>query len=118
MKELQALGGAKVILATAPSAKAMSALIDGLGLNGRMMVIGIDPEKMAVSPFQLITNRRAVHGWPGGSSRDSEDTLKFSALTGVRPIIEKFPIEKGADAYERMVTGKARYRAVIIMGRL
>lgn len=114
-KELQKIGGAKAILATAPNAKAMSSLVDGLGLNGRMMVIGIDAEKMQFSPLQLIPNLTAVQGWTSGSSHDSEDTLNFSAMTGVRPIIEQFPIENGVDAYDRMVNGKARYRAVIVM---
>jgi len=115
VKELKALGGAKVIVATAPNAKAMAELVDGLGLDGRMIVLGLDAEKLGISPFQLIPIRTGVQGWPSGSSRDSEDTMKFSVLTGVRPIIEKFPIEKGVDAYERMVSGKARFRAVIVM---
>jgi propanol-preferring alcohol dehydrogenase len=114
-KELKALGGAKAILATAPNAKAMAALVDGLGVDGRMIVIGADSEKMEISPVQLIFSRTGVQGWPAGSSRDSEDTLRFSVMTGVRPIIEKYSIEKGAEAYDRMLTGKARYRAVIVM---
>jgi D-arabinose 1-dehydrogenase-like Zn-dependent alcohol dehydrogenase len=115
-KELTRLGGAKTILATAPNAKAMSALVDGLGVTGKMIVIGIDAEKIQLSPLQLIPRLRGVQGWAAGSSRDSEDTLRFSVLTGVRPIIEQFPLEKGVDAFQRMATGKARYRAVIVMG--
>ena len=117
VKELKALGGAKVIVATAPNAKAMAELVDGLGLDGRMIVIGLDSEKIGISPLQLIPIRTGVQGWPSGSSLDSEDTMKFSVLMGVRPMVEKFPIEKGVDAYERMVSGKARYRAVIVMGK-
>jgi D-arabinose 1-dehydrogenase-like Zn-dependent alcohol dehydrogenase len=116
VRELNALGGAKVILATAPSAKAMSALVDGLGLDGKLITIGVDAEKMQISPIQLILRRTSIQGWPSGSSRDSEDTLRFSAMTGVKPMIERYPLEKGADAYERMASGKARYRAVIVMG--
>ncbi len=114
--QLRALGGAKLILATAPNSKAMSQLIDGLGLDGKLVVIGFDPSKMEVSPAQLIPNRTSVRGWASGSSWDSEDTLRFCAMSGVRPMIERFPIDRGVEAYERMTSGKARYRAVIVMG--
>jgi D-arabinose 1-dehydrogenase-like Zn-dependent alcohol dehydrogenase len=116
VKELNALGGAKVILATAPNARAMAELVDGLSVDGKMVTVGIDPSKMDVSSLQLIPRRTAIQGWPSGSSRDSEDTLRFSAMSGVRAMIERFPIERGAEAYERMTSGKARFRAVIVMG--
>ena len=114
-EELQKLGGAKVILATAPSAKAMSALIDGLGPNGRLMVIGADFDAIEVTPVQLITGSRAIQGWASGTPADSEDTLRFAELTGVRPMIETYPLEKAAEAYARMMSGDAQFRVVLTM---
>lgn len=113
---LRKLGGARVILATAPSGQAMTALIDGLGANGVMVVIGASMEPIQVSPIQLIMGRKRVQGWPSGTAADSEDTLNFSVLTGVRPMIEKFPLARAAEAYERMLSGKAEYRVVLTMG--
>lgn len=113
--ELQKLGGARVILATAPSAKAMSSLFDGLGDNGRMMVIGASTEPLEVTPVQLINRRRGLQGWPSGIPTDSEDTLRFAELTGVRPMIEKYPLAKAAEAYARMLSGKAEFRVVLTM---
>jgi D-arabinose 1-dehydrogenase-like Zn-dependent alcohol dehydrogenase len=113
--ELQKLGGASAILATAPSAKAMSALVGGLGANGTMMVIGATPDPMEVAPFQLITGRRKLYGWSAGTPADSEDTLRFAEMTGVRPMIEKYPFEKAAEAYARMLSGKAEFRVVLTM---
>ena len=115
-KELQKLGGARVILATAPSSKSMSELIDGLGPNGKMMVVGAGPDRIEVSPAQLIFARKSLQGWPSGSATDSEDTLRFAELTGVRPMIEKFPLEKVNEAYARMASGKAQFRVVLTMG--
>ena len=115
VQELQKRGGAKAILATAPSAKAMSALFDGLGPNGRLMVIGASAEPIEVTPVQLITGSRSLNGWAAGTSADIEDTLHFAELTGVRPMIETFPLEKAADAYAHMLSGKARFRAVLTM---
>jgi D-arabinose 1-dehydrogenase-like Zn-dependent alcohol dehydrogenase len=112
---LQRLGGAKVILATAPSSKAMSVLIDGLAPNGRLMVIGADFAPIEVTPVQLIQASRSIQGWASGTSADSEDTLRFAAMTGVRPMIEKFPLEKAAEAYARMMSGKAQFRVVLTM---
>jgi D-arabinose 1-dehydrogenase-like Zn-dependent alcohol dehydrogenase len=112
---LKKLGGARVILATAPSAQAMTALFDGLGTNGKMVVVGASMEPIQVTPIQLIMGRRSLQGWPSGSSIDSEDTLNFSALTGVRPMIEKFPLERVSEAYDRMMSGKAEYRVVLTM---
>jgi D-arabinose 1-dehydrogenase-like Zn-dependent alcohol dehydrogenase len=112
---LQRLGGARVILATAPSGKAMSALIDGLGANGTMMVIGASADKIEVSPAQLILGRKSLDGWVAGTAADSEDTLRFAELTGVRPMIEKFPLAKVNEAYARMMSGKAEFRVVLTM---
>ena len=113
--ELQKLGGARVILATAPSSKAMSALVDGLGANGRLMVVGAAPDPIEVSPVQLIINMRSLQGWASGIPTDSEDTLRFAELTGVRPMIEKYPLAKAAEAYARMMSGKAEFRVVLTM---
>jgi D-arabinose 1-dehydrogenase-like Zn-dependent alcohol dehydrogenase len=113
--ELRKLGGARVILATAPSAKAMSSLVDGLGNNGRMMVVGATPEPIEASPVALIFGRRNLQGWPSGIPTDSEDTLRFAEMTGVRPMIEKYPLEKAAEAYARMMSGKAVFRVVLTM---
>jgi D-arabinose 1-dehydrogenase-like Zn-dependent alcohol dehydrogenase len=110
---LQKLGGARVILATAPAAKAMTALIDGLGVNGRMVVVGATPDKIEVSPIQLLGQRKSIQGWPSGTAADSEDTLRFAALTGVRPMIEKFPLPQANQAYARMISGKAEFRVVL-----
>lgn len=112
-EELQKLGGARVILATAPSGKAMTALVDGLGADGKMMVLGASPEAIEVAPIQLIRGRRSLQGWPSGPPSDSEDTVKFAVLTGVRPMIEKFPLERANEAYERMISGEAHFRAVL-----
>jgi D-arabinose 1-dehydrogenase-like Zn-dependent alcohol dehydrogenase len=113
--ELQKLGGARVILATAPSSKAMSSLIDGLGPNGTLLVVGAAPEPIEVSPFQLIQGMKNVKGWASGIPTDSEDTLRFSEMTGVRPMIEKFPLAKAGEAYARMMSGKAQFRVVLTM---
>ena len=113
--ELQKLGGAKVILATAPSSKAMSSLVDGLGTNGKMMVVGATMEPIEVSPIQLIGARKSIQGWPSGIPTDTEDTLRFAELTGVRPMIEKFPLAKVNEAYARMISGKAEFRVVLTM---
>ncbi len=114
-EELQKLGGAQVILATAPSSKAMSALIDGLGPNGKLMVIGATFDPIEVTPLQLITGSRTIQGWAAGTPADSEDTLRFAELTGVRPMIETYPLEKAAEAYARMISGKAQFRVVLTM---
>jgi D-arabinose 1-dehydrogenase-like Zn-dependent alcohol dehydrogenase len=111
--ELSKVGGAQVILATAPDGKAMGALVDGLGVDGRLIVVGASPEPFPVSSFQLIMARRSIVGWPSGTSKDSEDTLKFAATTGVRAMIETFPLAQAPEAYERMMTGKVRFRAVL-----
>jgi D-arabinose 1-dehydrogenase-like Zn-dependent alcohol dehydrogenase len=112
---LQKLGGAKVILATAPSSKAMSELILGLGLNGKLMVIGVTFDPIEVTPVQLISGSRTVQGWAAGTPADSEDTLNFAELTGVRPMIETYPLKQADEAYSRMMSGKAKFRVVLTM---
>jgi len=112
---LQKLGGAKVILATAPNSKAMSELIDGLGPNGKLMVIGATLDPIEVTPVQLISASRTIQGWASGTPADSEDTLRFAELTGVRPMIETYPLEKAGEAYARMLSGKAQFRVVLTM---
>lgn len=113
--ELIKLGGAKVILATATSGKALSAVLGGLGVNGKMIIVGAaDP--LEVPPLLLIGGRRSVMGWPSGRSIDSQDTLRFSALTSVRSMNEVFPLERAAGAYEHMMSGKARFRVVLTTG--
>ena len=112
---LQKLGGAHVILATAPDSKSTSPLIDGLAPSGKLLIVGAGAEALTFTPIQLIGQRRTVRGWPSGTAKDSEDTLRFSSLTGVRPMIERYPLEKAAEAYERMISGKARFRVVLTM---
>jgi D-arabinose 1-dehydrogenase-like Zn-dependent alcohol dehydrogenase len=114
-EELQKLGGAQVIVATAPSSKAMSALIDGLGPNGKLMVIGATFDPIEVTPIQLISGSRTIQGWAAGTPADSEDTLRFAELSGVRPMIETYPLEKAAEAYARMMSGNAQFRVVLTM---
>ena len=112
---LQKLGGAQVILATAPSSKAMSELVDGLAPNGKLMVVGASFDPIQVTPVQLISGSRTIQGWASGTPADAEDTLRFSELTGVRPMIETYPLEKAAEAYARMMSGNAQFRVVLTM---
>jgi D-arabinose 1-dehydrogenase-like Zn-dependent alcohol dehydrogenase len=111
--ELTKEGGAAVILATAPDAKSFGPLVDGLGVKGRLVIVGASAEPFAVSSFQLIGAQRSIIGWPSGTSKDSEDTLKFAAQMGVRAMIETFPLDQAEQAYDRMMTGKVRFRAVL-----
>ena len=113
--ELMKLGGAKVILATVTNADAMKAVLGGLGLDGTFMIIGAVPS-LEVPPLQLLTKRQAVKGWYSGTSIDSQDTLEFSAMSGVRSMNEVFPLEQVGQAYERMLSGKARFRVVLTTG--
>lgn len=115
--ELQKLGGASVILATAPSGKAMSALVGGLGVNGTMVVVGASTDPIEVSPNQLIFGKKGIKGWASGIPTDSQDTLRFAAMTGVRPMIEKYPLAKAAEGYARTMSGKAEFRVVLTIGR-
>jgi D-arabinose 1-dehydrogenase-like Zn-dependent alcohol dehydrogenase len=112
---LQKLGGARAILATAPSAKAMSGLIDGLGPNGKLIVVGATFDAIEVTPIQLINGSRSIQGWASGTPADAEDTLRFAELTGVRPMIETYPLEKAGEAYARMLSGKVEFRVVLTM---
>ena len=114
-QELQKLGGAQVILATAPSSKSMTELFNGLGPNGKFIVVGASLEPIEVTPLQLIQGERSLKGWASGIPTDSEDTLKFAELTGVRPMIETYPLEKAGEAYARMLSGKAEFRVVLTM---
>ncbi|SAL80219.1 alcohol dehydrogenase [Caballeronia choica] len=113
---LTALGGAKVILATATSGKAMNATLGGLGLNGKLIMVGVSEEPVEVPITQFIMGRHSVQGWPSGTSSDSEDTLGFSARSGVKPMIEEFPLARAAEAYDRMMSGAARFRVVLKTG--
>ncbi len=114
-EELQKLGGARVILATAPNSKAMSELIDGLGPNGELMVVGASSDPIEVTPLQLINGSKTIQGWASGTPADSEDTLRFAEISGVRAMIETYPLEKAAEAYARMMSGKAEFRVVLTM---
>lgn len=112
-EELQALGGADVILATAPNSDTISSVINGLGRNGTLMVVAATDNPIEVSPFQLIMGRKSIAGWPSGDAKDSEDTLDFSALTDITPKIETFPLEEANEAYNHMINNKARFRVVL-----
>jgi len=114
--ELQKLGGALVILATAPSGKAMSSLVGGLGANGTLLVLGVSADPIEVSTGMLVSGKRTIKGWSSGTPTDSEDTLRFAEAAGVRPMIEKYPLEKAPEAYARMMSGHAEYRVVLTMG--
>ena len=114
-QELQKLGGAQAILATAPNSKAMSELIDGLAPTGKFIVVGISPDPIEVTPLQLIVGEHAIQGSAVGTATDSEDTMNFVELTGVRPMIETYPLEKASEAYARMMSGKAKFRVVLTM---
>lgn len=113
---LQRLGGASVMLATVTNGLAMTATIGGLHPRGELIVLGVAREPLAVAPADLISGSRSVVGHPSGTSKDSEDTLRFATLTGIRPMIETVPLEQGAPAYERMLRGQARFRMVLTMG--
>ena len=115
--ELLKLGGAKVVLATVTSGDAMSATLGGLGVNGKLIILGAAAEPLQVPGIPLLLGRRSIMGWPSGSSIDSQDTLSFSMLTGVRAMNEVFPLERAAEAYEHMMSGKARFRVVLTTGR-
>jgi D-arabinose 1-dehydrogenase-like Zn-dependent alcohol dehydrogenase len=115
-KSLSELGGAQVVLATVTNADAMAATVAGLGIDGVLLIVGAPSEPIKVPVVQLIMRRRSIKGWASGTATDSEDTLRFSVLTGVRPLIERYPLERAAEAYDRMMSGKARFRVVIETG--
>jgi alcohol dehydrogenase/propanol-preferring alcohol dehydrogenase len=110
---LTALGGAKVVLATVTSGKAMSPALGGLAIGGKLIVLGASEEPVEIQTIPLIAGRRSVQGWPSGTSADSQDTMAFSALTGVRPLIEEYPLARAAEAFERMLSGGAKFRVVL-----
>jgi D-arabinose 1-dehydrogenase-like Zn-dependent alcohol dehydrogenase len=114
--ELSRMGGARVILATVTSGKAMSAVLGGLGVGGTLVVLGVAADPFELPTLQLIMARQSIVGWPSGSSLDSQDTLAFSALSGVRPMAEVFPLERAAEGYDHMMSGKARFRVVLTTG--
>jgi D-arabinose 1-dehydrogenase-like Zn-dependent alcohol dehydrogenase len=116
VEELNKLGGAKVILATVPSGKAMSEILGGLAVNGKLIAIGASEEPIQVPLYHMILGRRSLIGWPAGTSIDSQDTLSFSVLSGVRSMNEVFPLERAAEAYEHMMSGKAKFRCVLTTG--
>ena len=113
--ELLKLGGAKVILATAPSAEAMAAVIGGLAVSGTLMVIGVGAP-ISVTPLQILLKDQSIKGWYSGTSIDSEDTLAFSVLSGVKSMNEVLPLERAAEGYDRMMSGKVRFRVVLTTG--
>ena len=114
-QELQKLGGARVILGTVPSSKAMTELFDGLGPNGNFVVVGVSTDPLEDTPVQLISGSRSIQGWASGTTADEEDTLHFAELSGVRPMVEIYPLEKAAEGYARMLSGKAQFRVVLTM---
>jgi D-arabinose 1-dehydrogenase-like Zn-dependent alcohol dehydrogenase len=116
VEELVKLGGAKVILATVPSGKAMNTVLGGLGVNGKLIVIGASEEPLEVPLLPLLSGRQSIQGWYSGSSIDSQETMSFSALSGVRSMNEIFSLEQATEAYELMMSGKARFRAVLTTG--
>jgi D-arabinose 1-dehydrogenase-like Zn-dependent alcohol dehydrogenase len=114
-EELQRLGGATVILATAPNSKAMTEMIGGLGPNGKLLLIGVAPGAIEFAPVQLIRSGKMIQGWAGVTPADSEDTLRFAELRGVRAMVETYPLERAAEAYARMMSGNVEFRAVLTM---
>ncbi len=112
-RELHALGGARTILATAPDAKSIGTLVDGLSVDGRLVIVGASPDPFGVASIQLIGGRKSIMGWPSGTAADSEDALKFAAANAIRPMIELFPLERAAEGYNKMISGKVRFRSVL-----
>jgi D-arabinose 1-dehydrogenase-like Zn-dependent alcohol dehydrogenase len=112
VESFQKRGGARLILATAPYAKAITDLIHLLSPTGKLLVVAAPGEPLSMNVVDLLSGR-FIQGWPSGTAKDSEDTLQFSSETGVRPMIEKYPLEKAADAYQRMLSGRARFRVVL-----
>ena len=114
-EELQKLGGARVIVATAPNSKAMTELIGGLGPNGKLVLIGVASDPIEFAPIQLIRGGKTIQGWAGVNPADTGDALRFAELRGVRAMIETYPLEKAAEAYARMMSGNAEFRVVLTM---
>ena len=114
--ELQKLGGAAVILSTLTNAESLTASVGGLGPNGKLVILGVPDKPFEVSAIPLVMGNRSIDGWASGTGMDSEDTLNFSALMGVKPMIETYPLEQASDAFDRMMSGKARFRVVVTTG--
>jgi D-arabinose 1-dehydrogenase-like Zn-dependent alcohol dehydrogenase len=114
--ELEKLGGARVILSTVTSGKAVNAVLGGMGINGKTILVGSPDQPLEITGRLLIAGRRSISGWPSGSPIDSQDTLEFCALTGIRPMTEIYPLERAPEAYDRMLSGKARFRVVLSTG--
>jgi D-arabinose 1-dehydrogenase-like Zn-dependent alcohol dehydrogenase len=114
-EELKKLGGATVILATAPDAKSISPLTGGLGPAGKLLVVAAPHDPLTINVLEMMGQRLALQAWPSGTAKDSEETVHFSVLSGVRPMIETFPLAKAAEGYQHMIRGKARFRAVLTM---
>jgi len=112
-EELQKLSGAKLILATAPHSDAITSVVDGLGIDGKLLMVAATGEPVEVSPMQLLMGRKSAAGWPSGTAIDSEDTLNFSAMTDTRPMIEEFPLDKANEAFKKMMENEARFRVVL-----
>lgn len=112
-EKLKELGGAKLILGTAPSGKAMTSVLGGLGIDGKLLMVGATPEPVEVNPMQMLMGRKSVAGWPSGTPTDSEDTLNFSALFKTKTMIEEYKLEHVNEAYERMINNKSRFRVVL-----
>ena len=115
-KELQKLGGAVVILSTLTNAEALASAVLGIVPGGKLIVVGVPDKPFEVNAGVLVIPRRSIAGWPSGTGMDSEDTLNFSALTGIKPMIETYPLEKAEEAFNRMMSGKARFRVVLTTG--
>jgi D-arabinose 1-dehydrogenase-like Zn-dependent alcohol dehydrogenase len=114
--ELQKLGGAVVILSTLTNADALAGALGGLAQGGKLIIVGVPEKPFPVDATPLLLGRRSIDGWPSGTGMDSEDTLNFSALTGIRPMTETYPLDKAAEAFDRMMSGKARFRVVVTTG--
>ena len=112
-EKLQNLGGAKLILGTAPSGQAMTDVLGGLGIDGKLLMVGATPEKVEINPMQMLMGRKSVAGWPSGTATDSEDTLRFSSLFGTQTMVEEFKLEDVNDAYKKMIENKSRFRVVL-----
>jgi len=111
--KLNAHGGANVVLSTVTNAAAMEATIGGLAIDGKLLIVGAAMEPLPASTLTLVGGRRSIQGWPSGTAADSGDTMRFAVQTGVRPMIETMPLEKANEAYERMMSGDARFRMVL-----
>jgi alcohol dehydrogenase, propanol-preferring len=114
---LQRLGGARAILATAPSGDAMGPLVSGLAARGKLIVVGVPQDQIQLSAFPLVFGGRSIYGSLTGTAIDSEDTLAFSVLENIRPMIQTFPLDQAAQAYASMMQGKARFRMVLVTGQ-